>query len=185
MELRKALSTATMVLASTFVLAACGGSNTNTAASDAASVASSAASEVASSAASVASSMTEGSLQDGTYGIIEKNFDKRGWKTEFSITVVDGKITASTYENVNEAGAKKSEDAEYEANMKAKAGIGPAEYFAALNSQLVEKQDPEAVEVVTGATGSSDTFKKYAQQLVDAAKTGKTGTVEIDNVVEE
>jgi major membrane immunogen (membrane-anchored lipoprotein) len=181
MELRKVLSTATMVLASTFVLAAFGGSNTNTAASDAASTASSVASDVA----SVASSVAEGGLKDGTYGIVEKNFDTRGWKTEFSITVVGGKITASTYENVNEAGAKKSEDADYEANMKAKTGTGPMEYFAALNSQLVEKQDPAAVEVVTGATNSSNTFKQYAQQLVDAAKTGKTGTVEIDNVVEE
>ena len=113
-------------------------------------------------------------MQDGTYTLVEKNFDTRGWKTEFSITVVDGKITASTYENVNEAGEKKSEDAEYQANMTGKVGVGPAEYFPALNSQLVEKQDPDAVEVVTGATNSSDTFKKYAQQLVDAAAVGET-----------
>ena len=64
--------------------------------------------------------MVEGGLQDGTYTLTEKNFDTRGWKTEFSITVVDGKITASTYENVNEAGDKKSEDAEYQANMTGK-----------------------------------------------------------------
>ena len=180
MEFKKTLSTATLLLASTFVLAACGGADTDTDKESSAA----ASSEVVVESSSEASS-TAAELQDGTYTLVEKNFDTRGWKTEFSITVVDGKITASTYENVNEAGEKKSEDAEYQANMAAKAGVGPADYFPALNNQLVEKQDPEAVEVVTGATNSSDTFKKYASLLVDAAEAGETAAIEIDNVVEE
>lgn len=179
MELKKTLSTATLLLASTFVLAACGGADTETESSEAAS------SEVVVESSSEASSEAAVELKDGTYTLVEKNFDTRGWKTEFSITVVDGKITESAYENVNEAGAKKSEDADYQARMVEKAGIGPADYFPALNNQLVEKQDPEAVEVVTGATGSSDTFKKYAPMLVEAAQAGDTTTIEIDNVVEE
>ena len=117
--------------------------------------------------------------------MVEKNFDTRGWKTEFSITVVDGKITESTFDNVNEAGVKKSEDAEYQANMSEKVGVGPADYFPQLNNQLIETQDPEAVEVVTGATHSSDTFKEYAPLLIEAAEAGDTTTIEIDNVVEE
>lgn len=179
MEFKKTLSTATLLLASTFVLAACGGADTETESSEAAS------SEVVVEASSEATSTVAAELKDGTYTLVEKNFDTRGWKTEFSITVVDGKITESAYENVNEAGAKKSEDAAYQENMAAKVGIGPADYFPDLNNQLVEKQDPEAVEVVTGATGSTDTFKKYAPMLIDAAEAGDTTTIEIDNVVEE
>jgi major membrane immunogen (membrane-anchored lipoprotein) len=179
MELKKTLSTATLLLASTFVLAACGGADTETESSEAAS------SEVVVESSSEASSTATAELQDGTYTLVEKNFDTRGWKTEFSITVVDGKITESAYENVNEAGDKKSEDADYQTRMAEKAGVGPADYFPALNNQLVEKQDPEAVEVVTGATGSSDTFKKYAPMLVEAAEAGDTTLIEIDNVVEE
>ena len=181
MELKKTLSTATLLLASTFVLAACGGADTETETESSAA----ASSEVVVESSSEATSEAAAELKDGTYTLVEKNFDTRGWKTEFSITVVDGKITESTYENVNEAGAKKSEDADYQARMVAKAGVGPADYFPALNNQLVEKQDPEAVEVVTGATGSSDTFKKYAPMLVEAAEAGDTTTIEIDNVVEE
>ncbi|WP_320163943.1 FMN-binding protein [uncultured Trichococcus sp.] len=177
MELKKTLSTATLLLASTFVLAACGGADTETESSEVAS------SEVVAESSSEATAAAE--LQDGTYTLVEKNFDSRGWKTEFSITVVDGKITESTFDNVNEAGEKKSEDADYQARMVEKAGVGPADYFPALNSQLVEKQDPEAVEVVTGATSSSDTFKEYAPMLVAAAEAGDTTTIEIDNVVEE
>jgi major membrane immunogen (membrane-anchored lipoprotein) len=164
MELKKTLSTATLLLASTFVLAACGGADTETESSEAAS------SEVVVESSSEATSTMAGELQDGTYTLVEKNFDTRGWKTEFSITVVDGKITESAYENVNEAGDKKSEDADYQTRMAETAGVGPADYFPALNNQLVETQDPEAVEVVTGATGSSDTFKKYAPMLVEAAE---------------
>ena len=177
MELKKTLSTATLLLASTFVLAACGGTDTETETE----------SSVAASSEVVAESSSEAmaELQDGTYTLVEKNFDTRGWKTEFSITVVDGKITESTFDNVNEAGVKKSEDAEYQKNMADKVGVGPADYFPQLNNQLVETQDPEAVEVVTGATGSSDTFKKYAPMLVEAAEAGDTTTIEIDNVVEE
>jgi len=177
MELKKTLSTATLLLASTFVLAACGGTDTETETE----------SSVAASSEVVAESSSEAmaELQDGTYTLVEKNFDTRGWKTEFSITVVDGKITESTFDNVNEAGVKKSEDAEYQANMSEKVGVGPADYFPAYNSQLVEKQDPEAVEVVTGATSSYDSFKEYAPLLVEAAEAGDTTTIEIDNVVEE
>lgn len=181
MEFKKVFSTATLMLASTFVLAACGGADTETESSAAAS------SEimVESSSEAEATSTATGELKDGTYKLVEKNFDTRGWKTEFSITVVDGKITESTFDNVNEAGDKKSEDAEYQANMAEKVGVGPADYFPALNEQLVEKQDPEAVEVVTGATSSSDAFKEYAPLLVEAAEAGDTTTIEIDNVIEE
>lgn len=181
MEFKKTLSTATLLLASTFVLAACGGADTETETESSAA----ASSEVVVESSSEATSTAAAELQDGTYTLVEKNFDTRGWKTEFSITVVDGKITESAYENVNEAGAKKSEDAAYQENMAAKVGIGPADYFPDLNNQLVEKQDPEAVEVVTGATGSTDTFKKYAPMLIEAAEAGDTTTIEIDNVVEE
>ena len=181
MELKKTLSTATLLLASTFVLAACGGADTETETESSAA----ASSEVVVESSSEATSEAAAELQDGTYTLVEKNFDTRGWKTEFSITVVDGKITESTFDNVNEAGVKKSEDAEYQANMAEKVGVGPADYFPQLNNQLIETQDPEAVEVVTGATHSSDTFNEYAPLLIEAAEAGDTTTIEIDNAVEE
>lgn len=162
LAMKKLFSVSTLTLASALVLAACGGGNE----------------EAASTTESAAS---EGGLQDGTYKLVEKNLDENGWKTDFSITVEGGKITESNYENLNEAGAKKSEDEGYQEKMAEVAGVGPADYFPELNEQLVETQDPEAVEVVTGATHSSESFKEYAQQLIDAAEEGNTETIEIDN----
>lgn len=157
--MKKLFSVSTLTLASALVLTACGGGSE----------------EATESAAS------EGGLQDGTYTLVEKNLDENGWKTDFSIIVEGGEITESNYENVNSAGDKKSEDEAYQESMSEIAGVGPAEFFPELNEQLVETQDPSAVEVVTGATHSSESFKEYAQQLVDAAEEGNTDTIEIDN----
>ncbi|BBE25499.1 hypothetical protein NFHkm12_03250 [Latilactobacillus curvatus] len=41
--------------------------------------------------------------------------------------------------------------------------------------------DVSSIEVVSGATHSSNSFKNYAQQLVQAAQAGNTETIEIDN----
>jgi len=161
LAMKKLFSVSTLTLASALVLAACGSSEEATESSE--------------------SAASEGGLQDGTYKLVEKNLDENGWKTDFSITVEGGKITESNYENLNEAGAKKSEDEGYQEKMAEVAGVGPADYIPELNEQLVETQDPEAVEVVTGATHSSESFKEYAQQLIDAAEEGNTETIEIDN----
>ena len=173
MKINKKISGVTLALASTLVLAACGGNADNDTDTTSSSAVTSSMVE--------SSTVAEGELQDGTYKLVEKNLDENGWKTDFTITVVDGMITESNYENLDKDGNKKSEDEGYQEAMAEKVGVGPKEYFPELNDQLVDKQDPSEVEVVTGATHSSDSFKEYAQQLVDAAKEGNTETIEIDN----
>ncbi|MDE1548573.1 FMN-binding protein [Jeotgalibaca caeni] len=169
MAFNKKMTTFSLTLASTLLLAACGGGDTDT--------------ETTSSTESTATSeVAAGELQDGTYKLVEKNLDDNGWKVDFSITVEDGVITESNYDNLNEAGESKLEDEGYQTAMAEKTdGVGPQQYIPELNEQLVEKQDAAEVEVVTGATHSSDSFKEYAQQLIDAAKEGNTETIEIDN----
>ena len=62
--------------------------------------------------------------------------------------------------------------------------IGPQEFIPALQEDLVEKQDAGEVEVVTGATSTSDKFKDYAAQAIEAAEEGNTETIVIDNPTE-
>ena len=54
--------------------------------------------------------------------------------------------------------------------MKAKSGVGPKEYIKQLNDSFVKAQSASGVEVVTGATHSSESFQNYAQQLIQAHK---------------
>lgn len=122
-------------------------------------------------------------LQDGTYTLKEKN-DSNGYHVEFTMTVKDGKITETDYDYKNAEGKSKKDDAEYEKNMKDKSGVGPAEFIPALNEALVKAQSASGVEIVTGATHSSEAFQNYAQQLIQAAQAGKTDTIEIDNGAE-
>lgn len=125
-------------LASTFVLAACGGGNdTKKDSSD------SKTSEVAKDSSKEESKemvkTAGGELKDGTYTLEEKNFDDKGWKVNFSMTVKDGKITKSDYDYLDKDGKKKSEDKAYQKAMseKTKEKIGPADYIPALNEELV------------------------------------------------
>lgn len=126
-----------------------------------------------------------GDLQDGTYKLVEKNADDYGWKAEFTMTVKDGKITESDFDYLNDKGDRKSENDDYEKSMKDKGSkTGPKEFIPELNDEFVSAQNAGSVEVVTGATSTSDVFKNYAQQLVQAAQAGKTDTIEIDNGAE-
>lgn len=121
-----------------------------------------------------------GDLKDGTYKLEEKN-EKNGYRAVFEMTVKDGKITESKYDNINADGKSKTEDTKYEESMKAKSGVGPKEYIKQLNDSFVKAQSASGVEVVTGATHSSESFQNYAQQLIQAAQAGNTDTIEIDN----
>lgn len=174
MKMKKIVSGFAVVAFSTLALAACGGNNDKEAASSSSSTASS------SEAAKPAEKEAGGDLKDGTYKLEEKNY-ANGYRVVFDMTVKDGKITKSNYDYLNEDGKSKQKDADYEKKMKEKTKTGPKEYIPELNKSLEQTQNPDAVEVVTGATHSSESFKNYSQQLVQAAQAGKTDTIEIDN----
>lgn len=173
MKMTKIISGFAVVTFATLALAACGGNDKETASSS-----SSAASS--SEAAKPAEKEAGGDLKDGTYKLEEKNYSN-GYRVVFDMDVKDGKITKSNYDYVNEDGKSKQKDADYEKSMKEKTKTGPKEYIPALNKLLVSTQSPDSVEVVTGATHSSESFKNYSQQLVQAAQAGDTKTIEIDN----
>lgn len=183
MKLNKVLATVGVFTLSALVLGACSSDKKDTAKSSS-SAKTEETTKASSSAATTESSApvkTAGAdLQDGTYTLEEKN-ESNGYRSTFSITVADGKITESKFDGVNAAGKSKTEDAEYETNMKAKSGTGPKEFIPALNDALVKAQSASGVEVVTGATHTSETFQNYAQQLIQAAQAGKTDKIEIDN----
>lgn len=111
-----------------------------------------------------------GTYKDGTYKAEQPNFDEHGWKGQIEITVKDGKIASVTYNEVNKDGQLKRDDQQYAENMKAKTGVTPKEAYEKLEQQLIEKQDPDKVDTVTGATHTSQTFKELAAEVLKSAK---------------
>lgn len=177
MKMNKFVKGFTAIALSTLVLAACGSDDKkDTAKSSESSTATSKTAESSTEAEKVAG----GDLQDGTYKLEEKN-ESNGYRATFEMTVKDGKITESKYDNINADGKSKTEDKDYEKNMKDKTGVGPAEFIPELNESFVKAQSASGVEVVTGATHSTESFQNYAQQLIQAAQIGDTDTIEIDN----
>lgn len=165
---------------SALVLGACGADDNGSSNSSSSSEASTAQTSESATTESSAKVVAGGELKDGTYKLEEKNYSN-GYRAVFEMVVKDGKITESKYDNINEKGDSKTKDAEYNKNMDAKAGTSPEKFIPELNEQFVKAQSAGGVEVVTGATHSSESFQNYAQQLIQAAQAGNTDTIEIDN----
>lgn len=113
-------------------------------------------------------SAKETGLKDGTYKAETEKNDK-GYISSISIEVKDGKIAEVKFDEANDAGSK-LDDAEYNTNMKNASGTNPIEAYPALEASLVEKQDAAAVDTVTGATHTSETFKTLAEKALETAK---------------
>lgn len=127
---------------------------------------------------------TDGSIQDGTYTVADQEFGETGWKEDLEIVIVDGEITDATWTSLDQDGNSKLEDAEYQEAMSGAVGVGPQDYIPALEEDLLDTQDPAEVEVVTGATSTSEKFVDYATQALNAAEEGNEETIEVDNSAE-
>lgn len=178
MKVNKFVKGFAAIALSSLVLAACGADKKDNTTNSSSAASSETKKSTESSAP--AKKVAGGDLKDGTYKLEEKN-EKKGYRAVFEMTVKDGKITESKYDNINADGKSKTEDTKYEESMKAKSGVGPKEYIKQLNDSFVKAQSASGVEVVTGATHSSESFQNYAQQLIQAAQAGNTDTIEIDN----
>ena len=106
-------------------------------------------------------------LEDGTFNAVGEP-DERGYIGQIEITVEGGEITTVDYDEVSEDGTAKSEDDEYAERYKAASGLTPVEVYEQLEADLVEKQDPNAVEIISEATTSSEQFKTLAQEAMES-----------------
>ena len=119
-------------------------------------------------------------LKDGSYRAEYDNADERGWKAFVETTVEGGKITAATFDYANADGGLKSADEEYNTKMKEIAGTSPSEFAPALAEAFVAAQDPAKVDVVTGATSSSNDFTTLATALMANMQEGNTEVVVVE-----
>lgn len=133
-----------------------------------------------SAATSVSSTVdTAAEYQDGEYRAEAKEFSN-DYKEYVVVTVADGKISDVEYNAFNADNELKTDNAGYKETMEEKNGTYPEKYMTELADSLKETQNPADVEVVTGATHSSENFKILAQTALDAAKEGNTDVQIVD-----
>lgn len=102
--------------------------------------------------------------QNGQVVEIEGQQDQYGWFPHMRLTFSGDTLTEIYFDYVDDSGAKKSDDDEYNSGMKEKTGVSGKEAMEALRQNLIAVQNPMAVDVVTGATQTSEEFIAMADQ---------------------
>lgn len=108
-------------------------------------------------------------FKDGTYTASGLP-DEDGWTPELSITMVEGKITAVTYDEI--AAVRKSLSAEYQRTFRENTKNELTALYAKMQENLIKSQDPAAIDSVAGATEALEHLKALAQKALSDAKEG-------------
>lgn len=98
---------------------------------------------------------------------LEGQQDQYGWFPHIRLTFDGNKLTEVYFDYVNDTGAKKSQDEEYNSTMKEKTGMTAKDAMNKLRENLIAAQDPTKVDSVTGATQTSTEFITMAKQAYD------------------
>ncbi|WP_407536925.1 hypothetical protein [Cetobacterium somerae] len=96
------------------------------------------------------------------------------------LTVKDGKIESANFDYINKDGKLKSEDAEYNKKYKEISKIDVPELKEIFSEELVQTQNPEAIDNVAGATESLVQFKLLSKEAIIASESGVPEPVKID-----
>ncbi|MGD9559819.1 MAG: FMN-binding protein [Oscillospiraceae bacterium] len=123
--------------------------------------------------------------QDGTYSAEFKDFDSYGYKEYMIVTVSGGEITDLVYNAVNEEGVLRTQDEKYQQNMESVVDTYPEKYTGDLINQFMDEQDISRVDIIAGATWSSESFKALFIALEAHMTSGDTTALRVDNVPEK
>ena len=118
-------------------------------------------------------------LQDGYYTAQAAEFN-HGWKEYITIMVKDNSIVSVEYNAENASGFIKSWDNAYMQNMLQAQGTYPNEYTRYYAGQLLEQQQEEGIDAMTGATSSYGSFQKLASAVLSQARKGDSSIAIVD-----
>lgn len=105
--------------------------------------------------------------QDGTY-VGRSTPDDRGYFGEIQLTIEGGKITKAKYDELSSDRKKKDETYPYQA--------GPQSH-PKYEESLIKTQDPNKVDVISGATETHERFKEATLDALKRAERGEQGSI--------
>ncbi len=114
-------------------------------------------------------------MKDGFYSAEMSDYS-HGWKEYVCIMVKGNEIVYTEFNAKDPSGYIKAWDNAYMQNMAPVSGTYPNEYTRYYVSELVERQSPEDVDVMTGATGSGSNFKRLAAAVIEQSIEGNSDT---------
>jgi major membrane immunogen (membrane-anchored lipoprotein) len=110
-------------------------------------------------------------LRDGYYTAECSNFF-HGWKEYLTIYVNNGKIATVEYNAKNASGFIKSWDMNYMRVMNKTDGNYPNKYTRVYAASLLNRQNADEVDAMSGATESHASFQKLANAVIRQARNG-------------
>ena len=114
---------------------------------------------------------SQSEMKDGFY-TAEMSEYSHGWKEYLCIMVKNDRIVYAEFNAKDPSGYIKAWDNTYMQNMKSVEGTYPNEYTRKYVAQLLEKQTPDEVETISGATHSGDNFLKLSAAVIEQAMKG-------------
>ena len=121
------------------------------------------------------------SLQDGYYSAqaSEYNF---GWREYITIMVKEGSIVSVEYNAENASGFIKSWDNAYMQTMLHSNGTYPNAYTRYYAGQLLEDQNADGIDAISGASSSYGSFQKLSAAVLEQARKGDSGIALVDTL---
>jgi major membrane immunogen (membrane-anchored lipoprotein) len=107
-----------------------------------------------------------GQYEDGTY-TGETETDERGWRGVVEIVVEDGEITEVDYDEFDDGDNPKSGDEEYNERWEEQAGISAEEAYPEYEEALIETQNIEEVDAISGATATHEKFTEAVRNALE------------------
>lgn len=121
----------------------------------------------------------ESGLQDGYYTAQASDFS-HGWKEYITIMVKGGSIVSVEYNAENASGFIKSWDNAYMQTMFHSNGTYPNAYTRYYAGQLLNSQNADDIDVLSGATSSGSSFQKLAAAVLEQARQGDSSITIVD-----
>jgi major membrane immunogen (membrane-anchored lipoprotein) len=128
----------------------------------------------------IVGSQRRGGMASGYYTVEASSFDEFGWKEYITAYIDNNRIVTVEYDAKNASGFIKSWDMDYMLQMNAIKGNYPAKYTRYYSTALLNRQNPERIDVLSGATVSFYSFKALAAAVIQQAWAGDKKVALVD-----
>lgn len=126
---------------------------------------------------------SKNSMKDGFY-TAEMSDYSNGWKEYLCIMVKNDTIVYAEFNAKDPSGYIKAWDNNYMKLMSAYSPTYPNEYTRYYVAQLINAQNSEDIDTLTGASTSGGNFKRLSYAVIEQAKQGSSDTVIVESEAE-
>ena len=117
-------------------------------------------------------------VENGVYRAEFEDYDEYGYKDFLEVTFLDGEIVKVVADAIGYDGTLKTQSQELRQKMESTGtSTYPEKYYSDLENLYMANPNPDEIDIVAGATETSNNFKILASELEKSIRAGYTETV--------